>query len=246
MLTRPAPPPDHTLSYGPHPDNLVDIYGRSGPLVLFIHGGFWRAEYDRAHIRPLCADLAAGGYRAAAIEFRRTGPTTTGWPHTFADVALAVRTVPDLVAAAAGGPSDPPVVAGHSAGGHLALWVAAEPDPAVRGVLALAPVTDLIAAYRQDLDGGAAAALLGGAPADQPERYAAADPMTRPAPTAPTTLIHGDQDRQVPIDFSIRYAARTGAHLVALPGVEHFALIDPLSTAWPTVTHELAALATPR
>jgi fermentation-respiration switch protein FrsA (DUF1100 family) len=75
-----------------------------------------------------------------------------------------------------------------------------------------------------------------------PDRYTAADPLTRRIPAGPLALIHGDQDRQVPVDFSRRYAARTGCPLAELVGVEHFALIDPLSAAWPTVIDSLARL----
>jgi pimeloyl-ACP methyl ester carboxylesterase len=88
------------------------------------------------------------------------------------------------------------------------------------------------------------AALLGGSPEEVPERYAAADPAARRAPALPTVIIHGDRDRRVPVAMSRRYAAaaaRAGGpvDLVELPGVEHFALIDPLEPAWTQVTAAL-------
>ncbi|HWG99022.1 MAG TPA: alpha/beta hydrolase fold domain-containing protein, partial [Pilimelia sp.] len=200
VLTRPAPPPDATLAYGPLPDQVADLRlpavtgparsvapaGRGGaPLVLVVHGGFWRSEYDRSHVGPMAADLAARGWPVAVVEYRRTGTPGGGWPGTFQDVAEALARVPDLVAgecAARGVPGPAPggpVVVGHSAGGHLALWLAATAPRRLRGVLALAPVADLAAAHELDLDGGAVAALLGGGPADVPDRYAAADPAAR-------------------------------------------------------------------
>jgi acetyl esterase/lipase len=214
--------------------------------VIFLHGGFWRAEYDRAHVAPLAAALAEAGYIAATPEYRRTGGGG-GWPETFDDVRAAVAAVPELVRAAAGssgaavGPSGPRgrvLVAGHSAGGHLALWVAGEVP--VDGVVALAPVADLRATFDLDLDDGAVAVLLGGGPDEVPERYAAADPMARLPLPVPVTLVHGGLDEHVPVSFSQHYAraavaAGAPVRLELLPVADHFAVIDPQSAAWPAV-----------
>lgn len=222
------------MRYGPHPDQIADLRlpaGATGPLVVVVHGGFWRPDYDRTHTGPMAAALAALGHPVAQLEYRRTG-----YPDTLDDVAAGLRALPDLAAS-----SGPPVLIGHSAGGHLALWAAATGVPAA-GVLALAPVADLAEAHRLDLDGGAVAALLGGGPEDVPERYAAADPSALPPPPCPVVIVHGDQDVQVPIEIGRRYAARTGARLVELPGTEHFGVIDPKSWAWSDVTAELHSL----
>lgn len=245
VLTRAAPPADGTVRYGPLDDQVADVRlppaGTTGALLVVIHGGFWRAEYDRRHTGPLAADLAARGWLVAQLEYRRTGLPGGGWPGTFDDVAAGVAALPALVAGFAaehGRDVDPapPVLVGHSAGGQLALWYAATAGQPVRGVLALAPVADLGEAHRLDLDGGAVAEALGGAPPDVADRYAAVDPARLPAPTARTVLVHGRLDRQVPIDLSRRYVAAVG------PAVElvetdagHFAVIDPLSPTWPTV-----------
>lgn len=257
VLSRPAPPPDLTVAYGDHPDQVADLRfpklpAASRPLVIVVHGGFWRAEYDRSHTGPMAADLAARGYSVAQVEYRRTGQPGGGWPATFADVAAGVSALPALVARATptGHPAPgPPVLVGHSAGGHLALWyAAAHPAAALGGVLALAPVCDLVEAYRLDLDAGAVAALLGGGPDQVPNRYADADPAQRLAATAPTVVVvHGVLDEQVPIALSRGYVSRARAHgadvrLIELPGVEHFGLIDPLTSAWTTVTDVLRTL----
>lgn len=260
VLTRAAPPPLFTVAYGNVPDQVADVWlppGRSAgdgegsvPLVVVVHGGFWRAEYDRTHARPQCAGLAAAGYAVAAVEYRRTG-AGGGWPATFDDVALALDTVPALVAAAAPAVDATRVVqVGHSAGAHLAVWAASRhrlpatsrwavraDEERVRpvGVVSLAGVLDLGAAADLRLDGGAARELLGGGPADQPDRYAVTDPMRLVPPDAPVVLLHGAEDRQVPPELSRRYAAATGATLRELPRVEHFGLIDPASAAWPAV-----------
>jgi pimeloyl-ACP methyl ester carboxylesterase len=221
---------------------------------MFIHGGFWRAEYDREHVGPLATDLAGRGYPVATIEYRRTGQSGGGWPGTFDDVEAAVRAVPDLIVAAleARGQIVPdlhaPVLAGHSAGGHLALWSASR-VPVVRGVLALAPVADLVLAHRLGLGADAVADLLGGGPVERPERYAAADPVQLLPLGVPTIVVHGDKDQLVPVLVGREFVAaaqRSGddASLVEIPGIEHFALIEPGSSAWSAVLGALAAFGT--
>src|SRR5262249_8419871 len=157
--------------------------------------------YDRAHVAPLAEALAAIGYIVATPEYRRTGQTGGGWPETFDDVRRAVDTIPALLRYDQRGMV---VLAGHSAGGHLALWAAK--GAAVDGVAALARVADLRAASELDLDSGAVAALLGGGPDAVAERYAQADPMARLPLGVRCVLVHGDIDRQVPVTFSRRYA----------------------------------------
>ncbi|PZF84132.1 alpha/beta hydrolase [Jiangella anatolica] len=276
VLTRAAPPPRLTVAYGPLPDQVADVWLPAGPgrgfdgarhefrggapdvspgvpLAVIVHGGFWRAEYDRRHTRPQCAGLAAAGYAVAAIEYRRIG-AGGGWPATFDDVALALDTVPALVASAVaeryGQIVDTARVVhvGHSAGAHLAVWAASRhrlrpgsrwhvADGTARptGVVSLAGVLDLAAAARLDLDHSAALELLGGDPDIRARRYAVTDPMRLIPPASPVVLLHGADDRHVPPSFSRRYAAATGAPLTELRRVEHFALIDPKSRAWPAV-----------
>lgn len=254
ILVRPAPAPDLTVSYGPHPDQVADVrlpaHSGPAPLLMLWHGGFWRAEHDRAHLGPMATDLAGRGYAVATVEYRRVG-----WPTIFTDVAEAADAVPALIEQVVPGRVERHrvVYAGHSAGGHLAVWAALRDRlpagapgrvtdlPRTTGVLALAPVLDLAEAYRLDLDGGAVAGLLGGGPDDVPERYAAADPAALGVPGPPVVVLHGDVDRSVPVEMSRRYAAATGSRLVELPGVGHFAVIDPESAAWPAVVAALGA-----
>lgn len=241
VLIRPAPPPDVVLRYGGHADHVIDLRlprEQTGPLVVFLHGGFWRAEFDRSHTGPLAAALAAKGYPVACVEFRRVGTAGGGWPGTFDDVERALAAIPDLVRPYA----DPtrPVLAGHSAGGHLALVYAG----LVAGVLALAPVADLAEAYRLRLGEGAVAELLGGGPERVPARYDRVDPVRRGLPPVPVVIVHGDADDRVPVAISQRYVSLVSprCQLFVLPGGGHFGVIDPLSSAWPTVLMALAQL----
>jgi acetyl esterase/lipase len=262
VLDRPAPAPDLSLVYGPLPEHVVDVRLPASlgpaPLVVVVHGGFWQAEYDRAHAGPQSAGLAAAGYVVATVEYRRVGRTGDGWPATFDDVALMADTVVGLVAGAVPGRVDRQRVCfvGHSAGGHLVAWLAARhrlpdsspwhrPAPLPASVVPLAGVVDLAVADRLGLGGNAARSLLGGAPQRHPERWASADPA-RLLPTAvPTVLVHGTADPVVPVEVARSFAQAgrdAGDDLVLreLPGVGHYALIDPLAPAWPRV---LAAVA---
>jgi acetyl esterase/lipase len=248
ILSRPAPSPDLTIRYGSHPEQVIDIRlppagSAAAAAVIFVHGGSWRAAYDRAHAGPLSADLAARGYPVATIEYRRVGHEGGGWPGTADDVVAAIS-----AAHAALPPSGPPVVAGHSAGGQLALWYAARAP--VRGVLALAPLADLVLSYRMGLVGGAVVDLLGGRPDEVPARYVAADPMRHLPLGVPVVIVHGDADDVVPVEVARSYLAAArdagdGVTLVELPGTDHFEVIDPLSAAWPAVLDGLARLARP-
>src|SRR5262245_44691231 len=109
VLTRPARPPDLALRYGDHADHVADLHlppsasaarARTdvrAPLILFLHGGFWRAQYGREHTAPLAETLAVGGFAVCAPEYRRSGQPGGGWPGTFDDVAAAVDRLPWLV-----------------------------------------------------------------------------------------------------------------------------------------------------
>ncbi|MDQ7907097.1 alpha/beta hydrolase [Phytohabitans sp. ZYX-F-186] len=248
VLHRPTPPPDATVRYGDHPDQIADVRmppprAKARPLVIVVHGGFWRAEWDRSHISPLAAALAAAGYPVAQLEYRRTGQPGGGWPGTFADVVAGVTAIPQLM----GLGWAPPLLLGHSAGGHLALWYALAGPAPVLGVVALAPVADLAEAHRLDLDQGAVAALLGGGPTEVPDRYAEADPSARTPPGVRSVIIHGARDRHVPVEISRKYTATARAEggdvsLIELPESEHFALIDPQSSAWPVVKSTLQSM----
>ncbi|MET7463368.1 alpha/beta hydrolase [Nonomuraea sp. NPDC005501] len=106
-FSHPHAEPDVTVSYGRHPDQVVDLYaprgggGAGAPLVVVLHGGAWRAAYDRRHVSPFAAFLARRGFAVASVEYRRggAGPGVAGrWPETFDDVAAAMDALPGLVA----------------------------------------------------------------------------------------------------------------------------------------------------
>ena len=236
-------------AYGPGPDQFLEVTLPAGrapaPVVVVLHGGFWRARYGVELARPLAADLAFRGWAAVAVEYRRVG-AGGGWPTTLDDVAAALDALPDVPGADRLDLSDVTVV-GHSAGGHLAAWAAsrsrlpvgapgAAPRLQVTAAVSQAGVLDLGAAVAADLGDGATVGFLDGTPAEVPDRYTAADPVRLLPTGVPVLCVHGEQDATVPPAQSERYrAAATAAgdrvEVIVLPG-DHMAVIDVAGEAW--------------
>jgi acetyl esterase/lipase len=229
VLSREARGPDEELRYGGHADQVIDVWHAKEyrPLVVFIHGGFWRPEYDRTHVRPLAEALADEGWPVVSIEYRRE----PGQPDlATADIRTALGQLPDYVDVHAGY-----VLMGHSAGGQLALWAAATLNPVrLRGTVALAPVADLLMADRLGLDDGAVQDFIGSGVRND------LDPVHLPAPIAPVAIVHGTMDKRVPVAVSESYlSAHPTARLTRVEGAGHYEVIDPLTDAYHGVTAEL-------
>ncbi len=238
--------PDAVARYAAHGDGLIDLHlpARSvepRPLVVFVHGGFWKQAYDRLHARPLARALAEQGYVVALPEYRRVGEGAAGgWPTTATDVEEAVTRLPDLLAGL-GVTATSTTLVGHSAGGHLVLWLANQGLDVDR-VVALAPVADLRFAATTGMGGGAAVALLGGTPDERPDVYDEADPATRLAdrPACPVVVVHGDRDDDVDVESSRRLSATyPWVDYRELAGTGHMELIEPESDAWPDVVEAI-------
>ena len=263
LFTLEPPPADARLRYGA--DDPVHQFGDlrlpAGdgpfPVVVGIHGGFWRAAWDLTYFGHVCAALTRSlGCATWNLEYRRVGQSGGGWPGTFTDVALGLDHLRTL---AQKYPLDITrvVIIGYSAGGHLALWLAGRhtlplgselrttehPLP-VRGVVALAGVVDLRRAWDLRLDDGITEAFMGGPPDTVPDRYTAGSPIELlPFGRAVRQiLVHGTADTRVPYELSRRYQARASTvddlvDLVTLPDVGHFELVDPRphSPGWPAV-----------
>lgn len=261
ILDRVPPPADRRIAYGPDPLQFADLClppgNGSHPCVIAIHGGFWRNRYTLDHLGHFCAALTGLGLATWSVEYRRVGDEGGGWPGTFEDVAAGAA---HLLAHAVEFGIDPGRVAvlGHSAGGHLASWLAslanvptnspirAEPLPLI-GAVPLAGVLDLHLGAAERLGNGAVEEFMGGPPAQWPARYAAAAPMALLPSAVPHLVIHGAEDDIVPIAQSERYvdAARAAggfAKLLRLEGADHFDVIDPESAAWPTIADAIVAM----
>jgi acetyl esterase/lipase len=240
VLEQPVTAPDAVAWYGSDVAQCIDLRngGRgagSHPLIVLLHGGFWRPAYDRRHMAPMAAALAELGWSTANVEYRRM----PGEPQATLDDA---RAAVDLLATHhAGTPNDGRmIVVGFSAGGHLALWLAATCNhSALHAALGLAPVADLCCARQLSLGDGAVDRFVGA----HSSALQALDPARLPAATRSVSIVHGDRDGTVPLSVSESYvAAHPATRLIALTGAGHFALVDPHSAAWPTVVNELQRL----
>ncbi|MFK4544383.1 acetyl esterase/lipase [Streptomyces tendae] len=277
-FSHPAVEPDSTAGYGDHPDQVIDFYaprgatgpGEAAPVVVVLHGGSWRAPYDRRHISPFAGFLAERGFAVASVEYRRGAagagvdgsgePVAGRWPDTFDDVAAALDALPELVRQhLPRADARRVVLTGHSAGGHLALWAAARhllpadapwrtdrPTP-LRGVVALAPIADFEVADELGVCGGAARQLLGDAGLFA-ERRPYADPALLLPTGIATTLVQGRTDVDVPQAVAEAYAdaaAKAGevVGVTLLEDVGHYPLIDPAADACAVVAEEIAQLA---
>jgi acetyl esterase/lipase len=250
ILTRAASPASRTTAYGPGPAQLYDVRlptsATRSTTVAIIHGGFWKAEFDRSHAASQAQAFADKGFHVAVLEYRRVGMAGGGWPGTFLDVAAAVAAVradPDL--------PDRVVLVGHSAGGHLAALVASQPDAqGLGGAVCLAGCVDLALTARMGLGDRAAQALMGGEPANLPAASTEADPAAL-APVVPLVLLHGADDQVVPPEVSrsyvdrVRASARAHAQVrrTVIPACGHFGLIDPEHPAFAVVLDSVRSLA---
>ncbi|MDE3088703.1 MAG: alpha/beta hydrolase [Chloroflexota bacterium] len=245
------------IFYGGAPQDFGDLRlpRAAGPLpvVVVIHGGFWRALYDLEYIEPLCDALTDAGVATWNIEYRRLGNPGGGYPGTFHDVASAIDHLREI-APAQGLDLSRVATLGHSAGGHLAVWAAARhripnDNPilprdsapfALRAAISLAGVVDLNASWTYHLSNQVVEEFVGGAPAEFPERYAVGSPMELLPLGVKQVLVHGTEDENVPFEISRAYHAAALARgddvtLITLRGAGHFECVDPRSREWSAV-----------
>ena len=243
-----------THRYGPRRAQVCDLWlpeDVDGPLpvVVLLHGGFWRGVYTKVLMRGLAAAVVARGWAAWNVEYRRVGPMGGGggWPATLEDVSAALGRLSTVDGVDQGRV----VTCGHSAGGQLALWAAAQ-GVGVAGVrvsaaVSLAGVVDLEEGAALGLGGGAVEGFLGGTPAQVPERYRAASPAALVPLGVPQLLVHGSADSVVPPQLSQRYQVEASAQgdvvdYVALPGVGHREVITGKGPAWAAVADFLGPM----
>lgn len=260
----PTIPATQRYSYGDDAEQFVDLYlptvrpsAPGYPTIVLIHGGCWGAQYGLAPLGQFCKTFTELGIAVWNLEYRRIG-NGGGWPHTFLDVAAGAD---QLRTAATTHPLDltSVVAVGHSAGGHLALWLAARqrlpatsplfmPQPlSLSGVVSLAGIPDLVDAHARDICRGAVPELLGGTPAQVPERYRAGSPSAHLPLGIPQHLIIGTEDQAVPTVHNERFqtqaqAAGDAVDLTLLPATGHFEIVTPGTDVWPVVEDAVLTL----
>ena len=256
----PKPPADHRLTYGNDPLQFGELrlpksQGKN-PVVIVVHGGCWFAEYDLNHVAAFSDALTKLGVATWTIEYRRIGDKGGAWPGTFQDVAKGADFLRE-VGKKYHLDMQRVIVIGHSAGGQLALWLAARkslpksselysPNPIrLKGVISLAGISDL-KKYRPNCD-DSVHKLLGGSPEQFGERYQQTSPIDLLPLRVPIRLIHGAKDRIVPLDLGKEFEAAAkkrgdDVQLSILETAGHFELISPLAPAWKTVEQNVRDL----
>jgi len=257
-VTQPQQAADYRLKYGPHIFQFGDLRLPSTegphPVVVIVHGGCWSTRFGLHLMDAMAERLTELGLATWNIEFRRVGQKGSAWPDTFDDVAFALRYV-DNLSDKYNLDTDRIVLVGHSSGGHLALWLANQAlsrqgsELNIRGVVALAPVADLLAvattegfACRESLE-----ALMGGTYAEFPERYQAASPAHMKGIDIPVIVVSGDQDNIIPSQHVQNYAdtARKRGiavqHIVVGPS-GHFEMVTPAAKVWSEIETIITSL----
>lgn len=269
LLARTPPKADARLHYGPDASQFGDLWLPPGsapkPTVAFFHGGWWQSDFDLAYAGEFCSALKAEGIAVWSVEYRRVGRTGGGWPATFQDAAAGFD---HLAVLADSYPLDRShvVAMGHSAGGHLAFWLAGrhhiepasavyEPRPRVplRGVMALAGAVDLRMTI--ELSGNSTYAhdqrevysLMGGPPKEFEDRYRAGNPGDLLPFNVPQMLVQGEDDAQVPPELARRWAERARRQgddvtVTMIADAGHFDVVDPKSKAWPAVRRAVRSM----
>ena len=254
LLSRPRPHADATLAYGRDPSQVVDVWKPAGggvhPVVVMIHGGCWTAKVASRHIMNwAAADLRSRGVAVWNIEYRRLGQAGGGYPGTYLDVGAALDRLRDE-APRLGFSLRRIVVVGHSAGGHLALWAAARrklpassvlrvADPLrIDGVVDIAGIPDLKTDAATACGAKPLRAMAGASSAGRRDVYADTSPAHLLPLGAPQVVIHGTEDRTVPLALGQAYATRARAAgdavAVRAPPGGHVEEISPGTPAWAT------------
>lgn len=236
--------PSEVLAYGDDPLQYGELWlpklpqgvstSFKSPLVVFIHGGCWLNAYDISHTHAFSTALAQAGYAVWSIEYRRTGDAGGGWPGSFDDILAAIKHIDNLD----GYPLDlnKVAIAGHSAGGHLALLANQKSERSFAASIGLAAIVD-IEKYAQGSNSCETATpqFMGGSPAEKPLAYQQANPTSKPLPKQ-TVLIHGSLDAIV----SPSQAAHFSDQLVSIDGAGHFDMIHPGTPAYQQFLKQLA------
>ena len=231
VLEQPYTPADMRLSYGAAPLQFGDLWlpktsERPAPLVIFVHGGCWLNQFDLKHSYPAASALQDLGYAVWSIEYRRTGDPGGGWPGSLEDIVQAIEYIQTQTTL----PLDLShiTLAGHSAGGHLALLASHVLHSPVDKVIGLAPIVNIESYAKGDNSCQTATSkFMSGTPEERPERYSQANPVNFSFDKN-VTLLAGEKDSIVPLPTN----PLPEAQFISVPGAGHFDWVHPQTQAF--------------
>ena len=234
---------DHRLNYGEDALQFGELRMPETPgphpIIVFIHGGCWLNRFSLDHVSAMSRALANQGYAVWTPEYRRVGDAGGGWPGTFEDIARSIGVLSELASEHLFD-LNRIVMMGHSAGGHLALWFAAQNSLPLLGVISLAGICDLKAFERLGNDCAASLpGLLGGTSREEPGKWAKANPIELLPTDVRVSLIHGERDAIVPLSQSESFAAAAGCELRVVRGGGHFDMVSPHANAFEIICQTL-------
>lgn len=243
----PNPPADQVITYGEDDLQFGELRLPSGdgpyPVMVLIHGGCWLSDYNLNHLRKMAAAFTDEGIATWLIEYRRVGDEGGGWPGTFDDAANGMDKIAEL-ASEYNLDLERLLVAGHSAGGHLAIWLANRPSQWGEGVnpaavLAMAPAADLVYLNEQHVCDDVVEKLMGGSATQVPERYELGSGTARlPLPVPQYVVLGAHDENWTPVGKRyVEAALASGSETYPIAASEsgHFEMIDPDSSTWPLV-----------
>ena len=246
----PAVAPDRRYAYGSHGQQFGELTLPKAPpphpVVVLIHGGGYREIYDIGPLGTVAAALADAGFAVWNIEYRRYG-NGGDYPRMFLDVGAAADYL-SQISEAHELDLGRVISMGHSAGGHLALWLAGrrkiaassplfvEAPLSIQGVLALAPLADVSHGSESELSSDALLAVMGGRATTAPEAYRYGCPAQLLPLGARQCIIVGSEDRSMLANarrFSER-ATEAGDEVAlrVIAGVGHFEIVAVETAAW--------------
>lgn len=228
---------------------------RGYPVLIFIHGGGWLSDWNKDYSDALVENLAGQGYATWSIEYRRLGNAGGGFPGTYLDVARAADFV-EMLGRRYPLDLNRVIAVGHSAGGHLALWLAgrrhippsseiATPKPLrIRGVVVVASVSSLEDALEKSGRTSTLAMLAADSVDEARRRYAEASPDRLLPLDARVRVIDGSKDAAWRIASNLSFvdrAKRAGddADHVMLQGANHFDVVTPTGPAFAAIVRAL-------
>lgn len=236
------------ISYGDSKSQFCELYlpkTKCRGTVCLLHGGFWSMPYGLDQFDDVSLLLSKLGYCVWNVEYRRVGESAYQWENAFEDALAAVNELPEVKKLYSVIDLNHVYVVGHSAGGHLGLWLNTQAlKVKIRKYIGLAPILDLKLAYSENAGNGAVGKLLMGSPDEYSERYIYSSPIQKRDKNGSELIIHGVGDEYVPIEWSERYCeelkkSNSYTALIKLKDCGHMDFIDTSSEALKTVVENL-------